>query len=154
MVWGGHHPCSNSIQGNGFTWDDFWVMVFLKPIVFSGSFSEPSSSMTWGWNITDNSPSLYRRQKKQDLLRQQLAGAELRMQMCSRCSQQDMDGSTSGRDLPLASSSSSHSLLLFFLSFGMSGPSFMNFHCVINPHFRGSTLPFCQAVAAPLVQPM
>lgn len=44
----GHHPCSISIQGNGFTRDDFWVMVFLKPMVFSDSFSEHFSSMNEG----------------------------------------------------------------------------------------------------------
>lgn len=87
MGWRGQHPCSNSIQGNGFTQDDFWVMAFLKPIAFSGSFSEHSSSMTRGWNVEGNSPSVYRRQKKQDLLRQQRAGADVWMQMGSRCRQ-------------------------------------------------------------------
>lgn len=154
MGLGGHHLCSNSVQGNGFTWRDFWVVVFLKPIIFSGSFSEHSSSMTWGWNTADNCPNVYRRQKKQDLLGQQRAGAELWMQMGSRCSQQDTNGNTSERDLPLASTSSSHFLLLFFVSFGMSGPWIMNFQCIINPCFRGFTLPFCQPMAAPLVQPI
>lgn len=47
----GHHPCSISIQGNGFARDDFWVMVFLKPMVFSGSFSEHFSSMNEGGTL-------------------------------------------------------------------------------------------------------
>lgn len=154
---GGHHPCSNSIQGNGFTRDDFWVVLFLKPIVFSSSFSEHSSPMTWGRNIADNSPNVYKRQKKQDLLSQQQAGAEVRMQTGSRltawCSQLIRTARLKGTSLwpPLPP----HFLFLsFFFSFGMSGPSSINFQCVTNPHFRGSTLPFCQPVAAPCVQPI